>query len=109
MVFKGPALFICHSLRVCALPVLGSPREVRMPKTVMIRARIEPHLKEDVERVLAEIGLSPTEAIRLFYRHISSCRGLPFDVRIPNAATREAMAQARSRKNLRTLRGELLI
>ena len=69
-----------------------------MLKTAMIRARMEPDLKTDAERVLAAVGLSPTEAVRLFYRQIALRGGLPFDVRVPNAATRAAMAEARKGK-----------
>ena len=72
-----------------------------MSKTAMIRARMEPGLKEEAERLLAEVGLSPTEAIRLFYRQVSLQGGLPFEVRIPNAATRAAVAEARSGKKLK--------
>ena len=71
-----------------------------MTKTAMIRARLEPRLKSEVELVLAEIGLSPAEAIRLFYKQVSLHKGLPFEVRIPNAATRAAMRQVRTRKKL---------
>jgi len=35
-----------------------------MSKTAMIRARMEPTLKVEAEAVLAQVGLSPTEAIR---------------------------------------------
>ncbi len=72
-----------------------------MTKTAMIRARMEPDLKQEAERVLAEVGLSPTEAIRLFYRQVSLHQGLPFDVRLPNAATRAALREARSGKKLK--------
>lgn len=71
-----------------------------MTKTAMIRARMEPALKREAEAVLAEVGLSPTEAIRLFYRQISLRNGLPFEVRVPNAATKRAMAETRGRKKL---------
>lgn len=71
-----------------------------MTKTAMIRARMEPALKREAEAVLAEVGLSPTEAIRLFYRQISLRNGLPFEVRVPNAATKRAIAEARGRKKL---------
>jgi antitoxin component of RelBE/YafQ-DinJ toxin-antitoxin module len=36
-----------------------------MSKTAMIRARIEPDLKTEAEQVLAQVGLTPMEAIRL--------------------------------------------
>jgi DNA-damage-inducible protein J len=75
-----------------------------MTKSAMIRARVEPELKKEAEDVLAEVGLSPTEAIRLFYRQISLRHGLPFEVRVPNKATRAAISEARRRKRLRTFR-----
>ena len=75
-----------------------------MTKTAMIRARMEPDLKKDAEQVLAEVGLSPTEAIRLFYRQVSLHKGLPFEVRVPNAETRAAIEQTRSRKKLRSFK-----
>jgi DNA-damage-inducible protein J len=75
-----------------------------MPKTAMIRARMEPSLKEEAEEVLAKVGLSPTEAIRLFYRQVSLHGGLPFEVRVPNQATRAAIAEARAGKKLKTFK-----
>ncbi|MEX2650396.1 MAG: type II toxin-antitoxin system RelB/DinJ family antitoxin [Alphaproteobacteria bacterium] len=72
-----------------------------MAKTEMIRARVEPDLKTQAEAVLAALGMSPTEAITLFYRQVTLHRGLPFPVRIPNAATRRAMLEARTGKNLK--------
>jgi addiction module RelB/DinJ family antitoxin len=39
-----------------------------MAKTEMIRARVEPELKHAAEAVLKELGLTPTEAITLFYK-----------------------------------------
>jgi DNA-damage-inducible protein J len=75
-----------------------------MPKTAMIRARMEPDLKEKAEQVLAKVGLSPTEAIRLFYRQVSLRGGLPFEVRVPNTKTRAAIAEARSGKRPRTFK-----
>ena len=71
-----------------------------MPKSAMIRARVEPELKARAEAVLDTLGLSPTSAITLFYRQIVEHRGLPFEVRIPNAATRRAMRDAVSGRNL---------
>ncbi|MDX2141931.1 MAG: type II toxin-antitoxin system RelB/DinJ family antitoxin [Rhodospirillaceae bacterium] len=70
-----------------------------MTKTAMVRARMEPGLKKDAERVMDQIGISPTEAIRLFYRQVSLHEGLPFEVRIPNAETRAAMAEVRNNRH----------
>ncbi len=67
-----------------------------MAKTEMIRARVEPELKHEAEELLRELGLSVTEAITLFYKQLTMHRGLPFEVKIPNADTVEALRQARS-------------
>ena len=65
-----------------------------MAKTEMIRVRVESELKSQAEEVFSELGLSPTEAISLFYAQVTLHRGLPFAVRIPNAGTIEALQQA---------------
>ena len=66
-----------------------------MAKTAMIRARVEPGLKSEVEGVFSNLGLSATEAITLFYKQVAIHHGLPFPVRIPNAATLAAISDAR--------------
>jgi len=71
-----------------------------MAKTEMIRARVEPELKHQAEEVFSALGMSATEAITLFYRQVALHHGLPFEVRIPNAETREAIRQARARQGL---------
>ncbi len=71
-----------------------------MAKTEMIRARVEPELKCQAEEVFSELGLSPTEAITLFYTQVTLHRGLPFAVRVPNDETIEALRQARAGEGL---------
>jgi DNA-damage-inducible protein J len=65
-------------------------------KTATVRARIEPGVKEEAERILEELGLSPTQALVAFYRAIIRARGLPFALREPNATTKAAMLDARA-------------
>lgn len=71
-----------------------------MAKSEMIRARVEPALKHEAETVLDKLGMTPTEAITLFYKQVTLYRGLPFPVRIPNAATRKALKEALSRQDI---------
>jgi DNA-damage-inducible protein J len=66
-----------------------------MAKTAMINARIEPKLKKEVEGILHRLGLNTTQAVSLFFRNVKNYRGLPFEVRLPNAATRRAIEAAR--------------
>ncbi|MCC6585811.1 MAG: type II toxin-antitoxin system RelB/DinJ family antitoxin [Bryobacterales bacterium] len=60
----------------------------------MIHARIDPKLKRSAERVFSQIGISTTEAIRLFLTQVDLHKGLPFPVAIPNAETVAAMKEA---------------
>ena len=71
-----------------------------MTKSEMIRARVEPALKREAEMVFSQLGLSPTQAIRLFYKQVTLQHGLPFAVKVPNAETREALRQAYAREHL---------
>lgn len=65
-----------------------------MNKSAVVHARIEPQTKKRAEGVLKRLGMSPTEAIRLFYRQICLRRGLPFPVLIPNKLTRETLKKS---------------
>jgi DNA-damage-inducible protein J len=71
-----------------------------MSKDAMVRARIEPDLKKRVEIMFEKLGLSTTEAITLFYRQVDLRKGLPFDVVIPNEATRNTMDDTDAGRNL---------
>ena len=64
-----------------------------MPKAETIRARVDAKLKADAEAVLHKLGLTASDAIRLFYRQIALRNGLPFDVKLPNAETQRAMQE----------------
>ncbi len=67
-----------------------------MAKIATVRARIEPWLKEDVEKLFKKMGLSTTEAITLFYRQVKLRNGLPFNVVIPNKTTEKVFKDKRS-------------
>ena len=50
--------------------------------------------------MLSKLGLSPTQAITLFYRQVEIRKGLPFDVVIPNATTRKTFEDTDAGRNL---------
>ncbi len=58
-----------------------------------VRARIDADLKHDVEEILSEIGLSTSQAIVMFMKGIKRERGIPFELKIPNEETLEAMRE----------------
>jgi DNA-damage-inducible protein J len=72
-----------------------------MSKTAVIRARVEPGLKTEVEDILSELGLTVSETVHLLCRQIKLQRGLPFDVRIPNDRTARTLHASRRGKGVR--------
>ena len=71
-----------------------------MHKSAIIRARVDPVLKDEVEDLFEQLGLSASQAIILFYRQVRLNRGLPFDVRIPNEVTRRTFAETDAGENI---------
>jgi len=72
-----------------------------MNKT-MIHARIDPVLKDDVQKIFEKLGISLTEAITMFFSHVKMYRGFPFELRIPNKTTLQAMRDVEEGRNLKT-------
>ncbi|MDN5848626.1 MAG: type II toxin-antitoxin system RelB/DinJ family antitoxin [Nitrococcus sp.] len=58
-----------------------------------VRARIDRKTKERAAESLAAMGLSVSDAIRLLMRRIADERRLPFEIKAPNATTREAISE----------------
>jgi DNA-damage-inducible protein J len=71
-----------------------------MAKNSTVRARIEPELKADVEKLFKELGISTTEAINLFYRQVKLRNGFPFSVAIPNKTTERVFKDTDAKRNL---------
>ena len=72
-----------------------------MSKSEIIRARIEPDLKHDAEEIFKKLGLSRSQAIILFYQQVITSRGLPFDLKIPNETTQNAILDSLLNRNLK--------
>jgi DNA-damage-inducible protein J len=64
-----------------------------MPADTLVRARIDTASNERAAAALAAMGLSSSDAIRLLMLRIADEQRLPFEVKVPNAATRRAMAE----------------
>ena len=70
-------------------------------KSAMIHARVEPGLKQKVESIFANLGISATEAITIYYKQVALRNGLPFEVRIPNRTTARTFKGTDDRRNLK--------
>jgi DNA-damage-inducible protein J len=66
-----------------------------------VRARIDSATKERAADALAAMGLSISDAIRLLMLRIVDERRLPFEVKVPNATTRKAIAELEAGKGKR--------
>jgi DNA-damage-inducible protein J len=73
-------------------------KEKIMAANSVVRARIDEHIKDEACAVLAAMGLSPSDAIRLLMVRIAHDKALPFEPLIPNTETVKAMRQARKGK-----------
>jgi len=59
----------------------------------MIHVRIDERVKVKATKALAAMGLSMSDAVRVLLTRVAADKTLPFDVRVPNATTRKAIAE----------------
>ncbi len=52
-----------------------------MAKTTLLRARVDIARKTRAEKILGRYGLTPAQAINVFYAKVAETNGLPFDLR----------------------------
>ena len=64
----------------------------------LVQTRIDGAIKAEAAAVLAAMGLTVSDAVRLLLTRIAREHALPFDPLIPNATTIAAMKEARAGK-----------
>ncbi|WP_010422883.1 MULTISPECIES: type II toxin-antitoxin system RelB/DinJ family antitoxin [spotted fever group] len=64
----------------------------------IVRARINEDVKEEATVVLAAMGLTVSDAVRMLLFRVAREKALPFEPLIPNDETIKAMKAARSGK-----------
>lgn len=72
-----------------------------MPKTAIIQTRIDKNTKAQVQAILAALDISMSQAISMFLRQIVIHRGIPFELKIPNALTSKTLQQVEAGRKLR--------
>jgi len=73
-----------------------------MNKNGTVQVRMPEDLKHEVNQILDTLGITPSEAINLYYKQIALTNGLPFDVKIPNHETVQAIKAVRDGEGLKT-------
>lgn len=66
-----------------------------MPRSSIVRARIDERIKDEATAVLDAIGLTVSDAFRMMMARIAAEKALPFEAFVPNAKTVAAMKAAR--------------
>lgn len=63
-------------------------------RSSMLHVRMDNDLKQKATEALAAMGLSASEAVRLLFHRIAVDQAFPLELKVPNAGTRAAMAEA---------------
>lgn len=65
-------------------------------QTSMLHIRVDDETKQHATEALAEMGLSLSDAVRLFLRRVVVEQALPLELKVPNAQTRAAIEESRA-------------
>lgn len=67
-----------------------------MAASSMLHVRVEDELKAEAGEALAAMGLTMSDAVRLFLKRVVAEQAFPLELKVPNAETRAAMAESRA-------------
>src|SRR6218665_2290535 len=73
-----------------------------MAATQLVQTRIDGAIKAEAASVLAAMGLTVSDALRLLLTKVAQDKALPFEPLIPNAMTIQAMKDARAGRVTKT-------
>ena len=65
-----------------------------MATTTMVHVRVDQQIKEQATETLATMGLSVSDAVRVFLMRVVADKQMPFRLKVPNVETRAAMDEA---------------
>lgn len=65
-----------------------------MVSTQMVHVRVKKEIKDEASSALESMGLSISDAVRALLTRIAVEHQIPFELKVPNRATREAMEEA---------------
>ena len=61
----------------------------------MLHIRVDDDIKEQATEALTSMGLSVSDAVRLFLRRVVIDQSFPLELKVPNVETRAAMEESR--------------
>jgi DNA-damage-inducible protein J len=72
----------------------------------MLHIRVDDEVKTQATEALAAMGLSMSDAVRIFLKRVVNDQAFPLELKVPNAETRAAMEEARAMMKARQARFE---
>ena len=69
-----------------------------MAANALVTTRINETVKQEATEVLATMGLSVSDAVRLLLTRVANEKALPFELWQPNAETIAALEEAKTKK-----------
>ena len=77
-----------------------------MAHSSMLHIRVDDEVKTQATEALAAMGLSMSDAVRIFLKRVVNDQAFPLELKVPNAETRAAMEGARTLMKARQARFE---
>ncbi len=77
-----------------------------MAQSSMLHIRVDDEVKTQATEALAAMGLSMSDAVRIFLKRVVNDQAFPLELKVPNAETRAAMEEARAMMKARQTRFE---
>jgi len=65
-----------------------------MTATTMVHVRVNESIKTQAAQALTAMGLTVSDAVRVFLTRVATDQEMPFALKTPNAASRAAIAEA---------------
>lgn len=67
-----------------------------MAQTTMLHVRVDDDVKNQATEALASMGLSVSDAVRIFLKRVVNDQAFPLELKVPNAETRRAIEESRA-------------
>ena len=75
-----------------------------MAANAFVRARIDETLKNEAAAVLADMGLTVSDVVRIALTKIAKEKALPFEMRVPNALTAKTLTKSERGEDVHSAR-----
>lgn len=75
-----------------------------MATSTMVHVRVDENIKKEATATLAAMGLTVSDAVRVFLLRVIADKQMPFLLQVPNLETRNAMSEADELVKARSMR-----